>query len=108
MGSSSFAIGFLLSGINNMEMKVLGRLNVSVLIMLILTGCALYLGAPARESFIKGVEYAGLGKFKEAKDSFDKALKHDPFYKSAQCALKTVEDVIEGKIKSESAVHLFK
>ena len=60
------------------------------------------------QHFIKGVDYAAQGKFKTAKDEFDKALKADPFLRAAKIVLKAIEDVNDRKIKSKTAIHLFK
>ena len=62
----------------------------------------------AKQIWAKGVEYAAQGKFKEAKGEFEKALKVDPLYGSAKRALKVIEDVVDQKIKSKTALHLFK
>ncbi len=62
----------------------------------------------AEQIFIKGVDYAAQGKFKEAKEEFGKLSKADPFYPSIEEDLKVVEDVIDKKIGSKAAIHLFK
>ncbi len=48
------------------------------------------------------------GKFKEAKEEFEKALKIDPYYGSVKRALKVIEDVTGKKIERDTAIHLFK
>jgi len=63
---------------------------------------------PTEESYYKGVEYAVQGKFLEAKEEFEKVLKVDPFYESAEHSLKIIKDVIEQKIKRETVIYLFK
>ena len=62
----------------------------------------------AEQNWTKGAEYAAQGKFKEAKGEFEKALKIDPLYGAAKRALKVIEDVTDQKIKSNTAIHLFK
>ena len=59
-------------------------------------------------NYKKGVEYASQEKFKEAKGEFEKALRVDPHYGSARRALKVIDDVIEEKLKSKTAIHIFK
>ena len=67
-----------------------------------------YAQSSAEECYDKGVEYAVQGEFPEAKEEFEKALKVDPFYKPAERNLETIKDVIEQKIKRETAIHLIK
>ena len=62
----------------------------------------------AEESYVKGIEYATQGKFKEAKEEFEKALKIDQFYVPAKESLKVIKDVIEQKVKREAAIYFFK
>ena len=62
----------------------------------------------AEQSWNKGVEYSSQGKFKEAKDEFEKALKINPYYGSAKRALKIIEDVTKKTLKSKTAIHIFK
>ena len=75
---------------------------------LYLTGGVTYAQSSAKESYDKGVEYTIQGKFKKAKEEFEKALKVDQFYSPAKLSLETIKDVIEQKIKRETAIHLFK
>ena len=89
-------------------MKVLRGIRFSILIVLLLTVGVTYAQSPAEESYNKGVEYAVQGEFPEAKEEFEKALKVDPFYTAAELSLKVSKDVIEQKIKRETAIHFFK
>ncbi len=88
-------------------MKILST-TVSILIILFLVCRVTYAQGSAKEYYYKGVEYAVQGKFQEANEEFEKALKVDPFYGSAENSLKVIKDVIEQKIKRETAIHLFK
>ncbi len=89
-------------------MKVFRRIGVSVLIILFLTTGLSYGESVGRQSFTKGIDCAAQGKFKEAKEEFVKISKVDPFYEPAKEALKVIVDVIDRKIESEAAIHLFK
>ncbi|MCZ6701547.1 MAG: tetratricopeptide repeat protein [Ignavibacteria bacterium] len=89
-------------------MKALRGIGLSILMLLFLTVGVTYTQNPAEESFNKGMEYAVQGKFPKAKEEFEKALKVDPFNGPAKFYLKTIKDVIEQKIKSQTAIHLFK
>ncbi len=89
-------------------MKVLREMCLSVLIAVFLISGATSAQNPAEESYDKGLEHAIQGKFRKAKEEFEKALKIDPFYSPAEYNLETIKDVIEQKIKTEAAIHLFK
>lgn len=89
-------------------MKVSGRIGVSVLIILFVTVSLSYGQSLTKQSYTKGIDYAAQGKFKEAKEEFEKVLKADPFYEPAKEALKVMIDVIDRKIESEAVIHLFK
>ncbi len=89
-------------------MKVLEKIGVSVLIVLFITIGLCYGQSGAKLHLTKGVDYAAQGKFKKAKDEFDKALKADPFFEATKRALKVIEDVNDKKIESEPAIHFFK
>ncbi len=89
-------------------MKVLEKIGISVLIVLFITIGLCYGQSGAMQHLIKGVDYAAQGKFKEAKEEFDRALKADPFLEAAKRVLKVIEDVNDKKIESETAIHFFK
>ncbi len=89
-------------------MKVSANLGASVLIMLLLTVGLSYGQSPGQASYEKGIEYATQGKFKEAKDAFEKVLKSDPVFSGAESCIITIEDVIGEKIKSDTAIHILK
>lgn len=74
----------------------------------LLFAAALCYGQDTEKLYDQGVEYAAQGKMEEARGAFDKALKEDPFNSSAAAGLEIVRDAIGGKIKKETAVHLFK
>ncbi len=88
-------------------MKVLKTI-VSVLMALFLTVGVCSGKDRAKEDFNKAVEYGVQGKFKEAKEEFEKALNVDPFYTYAEESLKVIGDVTDQKIRSETAIHFFK
>jgi tetratricopeptide (TPR) repeat protein len=67
-----------------------------------------YAQSPAEKSYSKGVEHAIQGQFRKAKEEFEKALKIAPFYIAAENSMAIIKDVIERKIKTETAIHFFK
>ncbi|NIS62911.1 MAG: tetratricopeptide repeat protein [Proteobacteria bacterium] len=89
-------------------MKFLIRVGVLVLILLFLAAGSGFGQNTAKQIYTKGVEYGVQGKFNEAKEEFQKALKVDPYFVYAKMALKLIEDAIDQKIKSTTAIHLFK
>ena len=89
-------------------MRALRRIGLLALIISFLTINLSYAQSFAEQNWTKGVVYAAQGKFKEAKGEFEKALKIDPFYGPAKRALEVIEDAIGQKIKSKTAIHLFK
>ena len=87
------------------------RLVLAVLVVLV-SACATY-SPPTTESaaiqiLTKGVDYAAQGKFREAKEEFEKALKADPSSEFAEDSLKVIKDVTDKKIESKTAIHYFK
>ena len=60
------------------------------------------------EIYGKGELYAVQGKFLKAKKEFAKALEDDPNHKLAKDGLAIIDDVIEQKIKWDTALLLFK
>lgn len=64
-------------------------------------------GQSADEHYDKGAEYGTQGKLKEAGDEFEKALQVDPLDLSSTTGLQIVKDATSGKIKEETAVHIF-
>ena len=95
-------------GKGTVVMKVLGKICVSVVLVLFVTGGLCYAQNTAEEYFTKGVEYGAQGKFEEAKKEFEKALEADPFHINTEVFLGIIEDVNDEKIKSKIAIHLFK
>ena len=89
-------------------MRVLGKIGVSVLIALFVAVGLSYGQSVAKQILTKGVDYAVQGKFEEAKEEFERALKAAPFLKAARDGLKVIEDVTERKIERKTAIHLFK
>ena len=61
------------------------------------------------ESFYdKGLKYAIQGNFREAKKQFSDGLTIDPLFSQLKQGLRIVEDVLEQRIKPQTAIHLFK
>jgi Tfp pilus assembly protein PilF len=89
-------------------MEVLGRIGVSVLMVLSLTGGISYSQSTVEEIYNKGMEYATQGMFKEAKEEFEKALKLDSFCVPAEESLQRVEDFLSRKIKRQTGTYLFR
>jgi tetratricopeptide (TPR) repeat protein len=89
-------------------MEALKRIGVSVLVVLFLTGGISYGQSTVEEIYNKGMEYATEGKFKEAKEEFEKALRLDSFCVPAEESLQRVEDIISQKIKRRTGIYLFK
>jgi Tfp pilus assembly protein PilF len=89
-------------------MKALSRISISVLIVLFLTVGLSYGQNTAWQFLTKGVEHAAEGKFKEAREAFEKTLKDDPDRVSAKRGLKVIEDIFAKKIDKELAIHFFK
>jgi len=89
-------------------MKILRRIAISVLLILSLAVGLCFGQNTPEQSHIKGVEYAAEGKFEEAKEQFETALKVDPFYDPARTALKIIEDGNKQKIKSKTVIHIFR
>ena len=89
-------------------MKALKRTSVSAVMVLFLGVGLSYAQNPAKQISDKGLEYAAEGKFTEAREEFEKALKTDAFYEPAKRSLKIIEDVIAQKIEVETSFHLFR
>ena len=67
-----------------------------------------YSESSAEASYMKGMEHAIQGSFAQARQHFEESLKIDPTLERARDNLKTIEDVMNGKTKEVSAIHLFK
>lgn len=89
-------------------MKVPRGIWASGLVVFFLTVGLCYAENPAKHLSDKGLEHAAEGKFTLAKEDFEKALMIDPFYEPARNSWKLIEDLIDQKIKVETAIHLFK
>ncbi len=89
-------------------MKVLIRIGASVLVILLLSIGLCYAQSVAGQSTTKGVDYAARGKFKEANEEFENALKVDPSFGPAKRALKIIKDVADQKLESQTAINYFK
>lgn len=73
----------------------------------IVTANACFAEDAEEKPYYKGVEYAAAGKFEEARQEFMKAAGDEEFYAPAKLELHAVEDVINGKIKKETALLAF-
>jgi hypothetical protein len=54
------------------------------------------------------LDYAAHGKFEEAKEEFEKALRAAPFLGAARDSPNVIEHATQRKIERMSAIHLFK
>jgi len=59
------------------------------------------------DRYIDGVTSAVEGEFSDARTSFTTALRETPSYGPARVSLKLVDDILDGKIEKEIALHLF-
>jgi tetratricopeptide (TPR) repeat protein len=89
-------------------MKGLLRITVSVLIILCLSIGLCHALNVAGQSTTEGVDYASQGKFKKAREEFEKALKANPSFGPAKRALKIIEEVDGKKIEEQTAINYFK
>ncbi len=89
-------------------MKILTRLGLSLLIVLQISVTASSDPNAAQDSYYKGVEYAISGKFIKAEEAFEKAAKNPRLVSAAKNCLSIIEDVVEKKIKSDTAIHFFR
>jgi len=87
-------------------MKVL-RMSLLLLIVFSLISGICY-GLTAEDYYNKGIDYGVAGEFKKAQQEFTKALELDPFYGLAKGSLELVEDILKQRIKTKTALHLFK
>ena len=88
-------------------MKIL-ILAVSILTISFFANDAIYAQSLTKEIYKKGVEYGVQGEFGKAKAEFDKVLKDDSLYSSAQINLKTINDILKKKIDTDTGIHIFK
>lgn len=75
---------------------------VALGLMLLISPYCLAVETPSESAeayYHKGVEHGTQGKFKEAKEEFERALKADRFYWLAKEWLKLTKDAISQKIK---------
>lgn len=89
-------------------MKILVQIVVSVFAIILLSSAPCYALSVAGQNTARGVDNASQGKFKEAKQEFEQALKVDPSFGPAKRALQIIEDVASQKIESQTAVNYFK
>jgi tetratricopeptide (TPR) repeat protein len=89
-------------------MKAPRKTSVSAVMLLFLGIGLCYAQDPAKQISDKGLEYGAEGKFTEAREEFERALKIDAFYEPARRSLKIIEAVIDREIKVETAFHLFR
>jgi tetratricopeptide (TPR) repeat protein len=84
------------------------RIGVLVLMVLFLPVGLSFGQNTAGQIWTRGVEHAAQGNFNKAKVEFEKALKVDPSHTPAEEGLKVIEYVNEEKVRSKTAIHLFK
>jgi tetratricopeptide (TPR) repeat protein len=89
-------------------MKVLVRIVVSLLMIILLSISLCYALNVAGQSTTEAIDYASQGKFKEAKEEIEKALKADPSFGPAKRVLKIIDDVADQKIEGQTAIYYFK
>ena len=87
-------------------MKVLRISVLSLMVFSLMTGICY--GQTARDYYYKAIDYAVVGKFEEAQEELTKALAADPFYAPARICLRLSEDALKQRIKTETALYLFK
>jgi tetratricopeptide (TPR) repeat protein len=80
------------------------RLALAVVVALV----SVYATYPPLQILTNGVDYAAQGRFEEAKEEFEKALRASPFLGSARDSLTIIDDLTQKKITREVAIHYFK
>jgi tetratricopeptide (TPR) repeat protein len=83
---------------------------IAVIFIVIMVGCnsGQSFDERAVQCYSKGLGYAIQGKLNESKDEFAEALNIEPAFGPAKYSLELIEDAIGQKIKSKTAIHLFK
>ena len=89
-------------------MKILTRLGLSLLIVLRISVTASSDPNTAQDSYYKGIQYATSGKFEKAKAAFEKAAENSQLVSAAKNCLSIIKDVVDQKIKSDTAIHFFR
>lgn len=89
-------------------MKVLSEMCLSILMVFFLITGITFAQDAAKEYYKKGMKYAIQGDFPKAKKEFEDALKISPSLEPVELCLKTIREVSEGKIKTETAIYFFK
>jgi tetratricopeptide (TPR) repeat protein len=104
-------------------MVPLRRIGLSVLMVLFLSVGLCYGQNTPEQIMAMGVQYGAQGKFKEAKEEFEKVLEGKPYrdevtdhsFRRVTIAKGTIEiylqvtaDAIDERISSKTAIHLFK
>ena len=87
-------------------MKLLRISSLLLMVFSLMTGICY--AQTAKDYYERGIDYGVAGKFEEAQQQFTKALEADPFYAPARTCLKVSEDALKQKIKTETALYLFK
>jgi len=87
------------------------RLLRSIILILTVTLCLQAVDCGGASSpddrYIDGVTLAVEGEYSEARTAFTAALRETPSYGPARVSLKLVNDVLDGKVDREIALHLF-
>ena len=84
-------------------------LTITLLLLMVFSSTAtICYGQTAKDYCDKGIDYGVAGKFDEAQQQFTKVLEADPFYALATLGLKLSEDALKQRIRTETALYLFK
>lgn len=67
-----------------------------------------YISDLPTQHYLNGLKYGVQGKFNLAKNEFEAELKKNPANQSTESRLRVINDVTNGKIKTETAIHIFK
>jgi tetratricopeptide (TPR) repeat protein len=89
-------------------MQFIGKTRLLIIFTLFFT-LGLWCGqSVAKQSLTPAMEYAAQGKFKEAKEEFERILKVDPLNERAKLCLRIIENVTDKKLERKSVIYLFK
>lgn len=89
-------------------MTALKRIDIVALLVLFCFVSPCFGQDDAEQIYAKGVQYGAQGNLIKAKEEFEKTLKADPLFETAERFLKLIDDVNCQKIKANTAIGLFK
>jgi len=78
------------------------------LLTVLVSACVVYAGISAKQSYLKGVDYAVQGELDKAGKEFKEALKQDKSSKQAEACLSVLKDAKEGKVKKDAVPYIIK